>query len=86
MLERTNHNSVEYIECSGRLFHATWMQPIKTNLYTYTIADVISIEEQEYNILAPISEPIPINEEEDSDEPIIEPVNPMEEITVDYVR
>ena len=88
-LERTVPEMTEYIECSGKLYHASWMQPIKTDLYSYTIADIIEIEEQEYNILDPISEPIPFNDDEDEDEqekPIIEPINPVEEITIEYVR
>ena len=86
MLERTNDINAEYIEYLNHLYHAQWMQPIKTNLYSYEIADVIEIEEQEYNILAPISEPIPISDEDIPEEPVIEPVDPAEEITIDYVR
>jgi len=86
MLERANEDTVEYIESTKKLYHASWMQPIKTNLYQYELASIIEITEQEYNILAPISEPIPINEEDAPEEPIIEPVDPVEEITVEYVR
>ena len=85
-LERTTQEMAEYIECSGALYHAPWMQAIKTDLYSYTIADIVEITEQEYNILAPISDPIPVEEE---DEPVVEPVLPVDptnEITVEYVR
>lgn len=87
MLMRTITTKAEYIECSNILYHAWWMAPIKTDLYQYQIADVIEIEEQEYNILAPISEPIPVEEDDDTpEESVIEPVDPVEEITVEYVR
>ena len=87
MLERTSDQEAEYIGYNGTLYHAWWMRPIKTESYTYQLAQITEITEQEYNILAPISEPIPIEEEE---EPPIElpeePVDPTEEITIDYVR
>ena len=87
MLQRTSDEKVEYIECSGTLYHAWWMRPIKTDLYEYQIADIMKIEEQEYNILAPISEPIPFDNDDDiPEEPVVEPVNPIEEITIDYVK
>lgn len=86
MLQRTNIANAEYIECSNALYHASWMQPIKTDLYNYEMAEIISIGEQEYNILVPAVEtaPVPIEEEE---EPVIEiPTNPVDEITLEYVR
>ena len=87
MLQRTTDEKAEYIECPNALYHAWWMKPIKTNLYNYTMADISIIGEQEYNILAPISEPIPLDEgEEIPEEPIVEPVDVVEEITIEYVR
>lgn len=87
ILERTSEKEAEYIKCSGILYHAYWMRPIKTDLYEYLIADVIEITQQEYDILKPAVEnaPVPIEEEE---EPIviIDPVNPADEITLEYVR
>ena len=87
MLMRTIVSKAEYIECSEALYHAWWMAPIKTDLYQYQLVDVIEITEQEYNILAPISDPIPVEDDDDEPEdPVIEPVDPVEEITIDYVR
>ena len=86
MLERTSDEQAEYIECSGSLYHAWWMKAIQTNIYQYQNADIVEIEEQEYNILAPISEPIPFEDDDTPEEPVIEPVNPGEDITVEYVR
>ena len=88
MLIRTIEDKVEYIECNNKLYHAGWMRPITNELYYYTPAVILEIEEQEYNILAPISEPIPIVEEEEDipEEPVIEPVDVVGEITIDYVR
>lgn len=87
MLVRTIIDKVEYMECSGTLYHAWWMAPIKTDLYQYQMADIFEIEEQEYNILAPASEPIPIEEDDDiPEEQEVEPVDPVEEITIDFIR
>ena len=87
MLVRTSITNAEYIECEGKLYHAWWMKPIQTNMYPYQVAEIIEIEEQEYNILAPISEPIPVQEEDETPEiPVPAPVDPVEEITVDYIK
>lgn len=87
MLERTTDGKAEYIECPNALYHAWWMKPIKTNLYNYTMADISVIEEQEYNILAPLSEPLPIDEGEEVEEiQADEAVDMVEQVTVDFVR
>ena len=88
MLERAIDEDAEYIRCANHLYHAQWMQTIKTNLYLYDVAEVISIEEQEYNILAPATETAPIPVEEDEEEEIVIPpaTNPIDEITLEYVR
>ena len=87
MLERINAEQAEYIECSNHLFHAQWMQPIKTNIYSYEIAEVISIGEQEYNILVPAVETAPIPVTDDGVDPvIIDVTDPIDEITLEYVR
>ncbi len=88
MLERTVPEQAEYIEHSGKLYHDSWMQPIKTQLYNYTIADIISIGEQEYNALVPAMEFAPIAIEHIEEEPAIidEPTNPADELTLDLVR
>lgn len=87
MLLRASDEVAEYIECNNLLYHAQWMQPIKTDKYQYEIADIISIGEQEYNILAPAVEyePIPYEEPEE-EEIIVEPTDPVDEITLGYVR
>ena len=87
MLEVVKDEQAEYIECTGNLYHASWMQPIKTNIYNYQLADVISIGEQEYNILAPAVETAPVPVEDEIEEPIIEiPTDPVDEITFEFVR
>ena len=83
----TTDDNAEYIECNKHLYHAQWMKPIITNIYQYEIADVISIEEQEYNALAPAIDGEPIWIDNEEVEPVVVPeVNPAEEITIDFIR
>lgn len=43
--------NVQYINCKEILYHDTWMKPLDENSYKYEIADVIEIDEEEYQIL-----------------------------------
>lgn len=85
-LERTVDDLAEYIECIDQLYHATWMAPIKTDIYHYTIAAIIEISQEEYTILVPAIEnnPIPIEENEEEEQPVISNDDP--DITVEFVR
>lgn len=78
----------QYIQYKDILYHDNWMLPITTDLYEYESAEVIQIDEQEYNTLKAALET--------EDEIVIEPETPVEEepeyvdpndiITVDYVK
>ena len=86
MLERSTQEQAEYIEANKRLYHAQWMQPIKTTNYTYELADIISIDEEEYNILVPAVENAPIEIEEEA--PVIPEASsdPIDDATLEFVR
>ena len=85
MLQRTTLELAEYMECSSSLYHAFWMQPIKTNIYTYQDADILEIDKTEYDILVPATENAPVHIDEE--EIVIPPdVDPTDEITLEYVR
>ena len=86
MLERSTQEQAEYIEANKRLYHAQWMQPIKTTNYTYELADIISIDEEEYNILVPAVENAPIEIEEEA--PVIPEASsdPIDNATLEFVR
>ena len=87
MIERTTEDNMEYIECMKKLYHAQWMKPIQTDLYSYTIATIVEIGQEEYGILVPAVENAPILIEEEEKETIItELTNPADEITLEYVR
>lgn len=83
-----DEQSAEYVQYKDILYHDKWMLPIATDLYKYESAEVIQIDEQEYNTLKTALET--------EDEIVIEPETPVEEepeyvdpndvITVDYVK
>lgn len=87
MLERTSQENAEYIESNNHLYHAKWMQPIQTEAYLYEVANIISIDEEEYNILVPAIENAPIDIE-DEETPIDIDVlpDPIDEETFNFVR
>ena len=86
MLLKTNIEKMEYIECNNILYHAEWMQPIQTNLYPYQIAIIIEISEEEYNTLYIAVENAPVLIEKEPEIVIYEETNPIEELTLDFVR
>lgn len=83
-----DEQSAQYVQYKDILYHDNWMLPITSDLYEYESAEVIQIDEQEYNTLKVALET--------EDEIVIEPETPVEEepeyvghnevITVDYVK
>ena len=88
MLIRAKENNMEYLECNNTLYHATWMYPIHTDIYQYKIANIVKIDEEEYNILVPAVQNAPVQIDTTEPEEIIpvELVDPVDEITLQYVR
>lgn len=76
---------VQYIQLGDALYRANWMWPETTDSVEYEIADVIRIEQKEYDLLlrsVEANEEILIQEE-----PIVEKEQiVVEEPTIDYVR
>ena len=79
-----DENEAQYIQCGEILYHAPWMEPVDGDFVT---ADIIRIEENEYNCLM---DAIESNEEiKLVEEPVIEYepiVDEIEELTIDYIR
>lgn len=79
-----NENEAQYIQCNEVLYHAPWMESVDGDV---VIADVIRIEEDEYNCLVSAIES---NEEiKFADEPVVEfepVIDEVEELTIDYIR
>lgn len=83
-----DEQSAQYVQSEDLLYHASWMKPITTDKFPYNMADVFSIEENEYIALKEaIDSGKDIIVEPDSpaeDEP--EPTDPVEEITIEYIK
>ena len=79
-----NENDAQYIQCNEVLYHAPWMEAVDGD---FILADVIRIEEDEYNCLVSAIES---NEEiRFADETVVEfepVVDEVEELTIDYIR
>ena len=79
-----DENEAQYIQCGEDLYHALWMEAVDGD---FVVADVIRIEEDEYNCLLSAIES---NEEiKFADEPVVEYepiVDEIEELTIDYIR
>lgn len=85
-----SEKNAEYIICDEKLYRADWMLPVNpmSTKYSYTKAEVITIDEEEYNTL--------VSAIEKNEEIIVEPETPIETtpeyvdpndvITVDYVK
>lgn len=79
-----DESDAQYIQCDEVLYHAPWMEAVDGDAM---IANVVRIEEDEYNCLVSAIES---NEEiKFADESVVEfepVVDEIEELTVDYIR
>jgi len=71
-------NDVEFVEYKNGFYRATWMAPTETIEPFFTLADIVNIDEEEYNALVEafeteetiaIEEPVVEQEEETAEEP-----------------
>lgn len=79
-----DESDAQYIQCDEVLYHAPWMEAVDGDAM---IANVVRIEEDEYNCLVSAIES---NEEiKFADESVVEfepVIDDVEELTVDYIR
>lgn len=79
-----DENEAQYIQYNENLYHAPWMEAVDGD---YVAADVIRIEEDEYNCLLTaieLNEEIKFEEEAPIEyEPVVDEI---EELTIDFVR
>ena len=82
-----SESSAEAIVCNGVIYHADWMREFKAPT-KYIEADVLAIDEEEYNVLSKAFETNEVIEQENIEEPInnnvVEEV--PEEMTVAFVK
>ena len=83
-----DESEAQYVECDGAFYRATWMVPVTTDTISYEIVEVIRIDQEEYDILYDAvekGEEIEIEQEQETPEVEV-PVDPNEEVTVEYVK
>jgi len=83
-----DEREAQYIQYKDALYHDNWMLPVKTDLFKYEMCECIQIEEDEYNTLKSALE---VEEEiiVEPEPPVVkenEYIDPVTEITVDYIR
>lgn len=83
-----DEQTAQYVQSEDLLYHANWMKPVTTDKFPYDVAEVISIEENEY---------IALKEAIDSGKEIViepeqtvteesAPTDPVDEITIEYIK
>lgn len=80
-------DKAQYIQCANVFFRADWMSPVITDKIPYETVEVLEIDKEEYDILLKAmdsGEEIIIEPEQP--EPIEQPIDENENITVEYVK
>lgn len=80
--------TAQYVQSDDELYHANWMKPVITDRFPYTTVEMISIDEEEYNTLREAIEAgkdIVVEPDNPTEEDPL-PTDPIEEITVEYVK
>lgn len=79
----------QYVQCGDLCYRADWMVPVTTDKISYETVELIRIEKDEYDILlAAVEKGEEIEIEQESNEPVEETpiVDPIEEVTLDYLK
>ena len=80
----------QYIQCNDILYHSSdWMIAPSTNIFSYLQANVLEIDENEYNILLKAiesGEEIPAEEPNENIEPDEPVIDENDELTLEYVK
>lgn len=82
-----DEDTAQYVQSEDSLYHASWMKPILTDRFPYTMVEMIPIDEEEYNALHEAIEAgkdIEVEPDNPVEDPL--PIDPIEEITVEYAR
>ena len=80
-------DKAQYIQCANVFFRADWMSPVITDKIPYETVEMLEINKKEYDILLKAmdsGEEIIIEPEQP--EPIEQPIDENENITVEYVK
>lgn len=84
-----DEEQAQYVQCGDIMYRAHWMVPVTTDRVAYETVEVIRIEKDEYDILYEAvekGEDIQVEQEQPTPEVGTPPVDPNEEVTIDYVK
>lgn len=84
-----NAERAQYIQCNENFYRADWMVPTTTDSIIFDMAEIIEIDEEEYNTLYDAIEngkEISPEPDEDTGLPEVPVVDAIEEVTVDYLK
>ena len=79
----------QYVQCGDLFYRADWMVPVTTDTVSYETVELVRIEKDEYDILlAAVKNGEEIEIEQEQDEPVedIPVIDPIEEVTLDYLK
>ena len=80
-------DKAQYIQCANVFFRADWMSPVITDKIPYETVEMLEIDKKEYDILLKaIDSGEEIIIEPEQPEPIEQPIDENENITVEYVK
>lgn len=80
--------TAQYVQSEDALYHSNWMKPVATDNFPYTTVEMVAIDEEEYNALREAIEAgkeIVVEPDASADEEPL-PADPIEEVTVEYVK
>lgn len=79
----------QYVQCGDVFYRADWMVPVTTDKVSYETVELVRIEKEEYDILlAAVEKGEEIEIEQEQNEPVEEApvIDPIEEVTLDYLK
>lgn len=87
---RCDESEAQYIQYKDELYRATWMLPVNNTANTYTIVEIIEIDEKEYSALKNAiesGEEVEVTSpQEEASTPVESEISPADKVTIEYVR
>lgn len=79
----------QYVQCGDLFYRADWMVPVTTDAVSYETVELVRIEKDEYDILlAAVEKGEEIEIKQEQNEPVEDTpvIDPIEEVTLDYLK
>lgn len=84
-----NEITGQFVKYNGNLYRDYWMAEIGNSAPSFLFASIINITEEEYNTLMEAihnNEIIEVEDEDNTEEPLIPPVDPTPDETIEFIR